>query len=202
MNEKQINAIFERANNFVRLGNLPAAIADYTQVIAHLPDFAPAYFNRAFARQHGNADLPGALADYDRALALRPDFPEAYANRAIAHQQNGDLPAAIADYTAALRLQPQAAFYNNRGEALFLLGDFAAAAQDFEQALALLPDYRYAAAGLAVCLFALGQTEQARQHWAGLAARDPLFSDLEQLQAALGWAAPLVAMAKHLIGTP
>lgn len=192
LNDKQVWAIFERGNNFIRLGNLVAAINDYDQVLQHKPDFVPAYFNRGFARQHGRQDIPGAIADYTTALDLKPDFAEAYANRAIAHKQAGELDRALADYGAALRVNPQyAQAYNNRAEIYFLRGNFAAALADFEQAHIHRPGYRFAIAGQAIACHALGEVEQARRWWASL----PQPVDVSEF----GWDAALVAEAEKLL---
>ena len=200
LDEKQINALFERGNNFIRMGNLVQAVNDYDQVIAHRPDFAPAYFNRAFARQHGNQDVPGAIADYTRALELRPHFAQAFLNRAIAHKQNDDLHAALTDYQQAIGCEPNSAqAYNNRGEVYFLLGDYAAAGADFQQAHHLKAGYTHAIAGQAIACHALGEIDQARQFWQGLIAHNAHFRDLDWVRQELAWDAPLVDEAQKVI---
>ena len=200
LNNRQVNAIFERANNFMRMGNLDSAIADYDLVIEHQPDFAPAYFNRAFARQHGRGDLDGAIQDYDRALELKPGFAEAYVNRAIAHHHRGDFSAALDDYASALDCQPQMSqAYVNRGELHFLRGDFAAAVADFERAQALKPGYRYAIAGLAVSLHAQDESEESYRLWQSLMARNEGFRNADWVRDELGWHETLVAEAQRLI---
>src|SRR5687767_2337370 len=165
LNEKQINALFERGNNFIRMGNFVAAVKDYDQVITSNPAFAPAYFNRGIARHHGQVDLSGAIEDYTTAIQLKPQFPEAYANRAIAYKQQDDLTAALNDLNEAIRLNTSHSAYYNRGEIYFLRGDYLAALADFQHAESLRPGYRYAIAGQAVANQALGEMETARQLW-------------------------------------
>lgn len=201
LTEKQISALFERGNNFIRVGNLIAAVKDYTQVIEHRPDFAPAYYNRAFARQHGEHDIQGALEDYTAALRLKPDFAEAYANRAIAYQQLGDYEACIADYSRALHLLPGMIhiIYNNRGEAYFIRENYEAALADFQKALEHRPGYRFALAGLAVTCYQLGNLEKAQSCWRLLLSYNEKFHEVTWLQQELGWDAPLLETASHLI---
>lgn len=200
LTEKQVNALFERGNNFIRVGNLAAAIQDYSQVIEHRSDFAPAYFNRAFARQHGMQDIEGAVEDYTTALSLKPDFAEAYANRAIAYKQVGNLEACLADYTAAIALAPNMihAIYNNRGEAYFLYGDYESALADFQSAYESRNGYRFALAGMAICYYQLGDMDRASSLWGELLTRNENFSDLDWVRQELGWDAPLLETA-HLI---
>lgn len=61
---------------------LPMAEAAFTVVINASPDFAEAYYNRAYVRaMQGN--YSDAIADLDTALRLQPTFAIAYYNRAI-----------------------------------------------------------------------------------------------------------------------
>ncbi len=202
LTDKQIDALFERGNNFIRLGNFLAATKDYTQVIEHRPQFAPAYFNRAFARQHGPHDLTGAIADYTAALTFKGDFAEAYANRAIAYRQVGNLDACLDDYTAAIRLNPPMlhTIYNNRGEAHFLCRHYSAALADFQQAHTLREGYRFALAGMAIAYYKLGDTKQAHHLWRDLIHRNENFAKLEWVAKELGWDTPLVETAHQILG--
>lgn len=200
LTEKQINALFERGSNFIRLGNLTAAVQDFTRVLAYRPDFAPAYFNRGFARQHGQADLAGAVEDYSQALRLNPRLAAAYINRAIAYSASGNFSAALADYTTALSLDPNLwQALSNRGEVYFALGDYAAAAADFRAACRLKPDYRYGLAGLAISQHALGSVADARQLWRQLIERDAKFADVAWVKTELGWSDRLAAEAERLL---
>jgi tetratricopeptide (TPR) repeat protein len=200
LSPKQLNALFERGNNFMRLSNFKSAAQDYSTVLEHQPDFAPAYFNRGFARQHGLGDLEGAIADYSAALQHRADFPQAYINRAIAYSQSGDVPAAIADYSAALVLAPdQAQAYVNRGELYAESGQYALAVNDFRAALGLKAGYRYALAGLAVSLAAQGELTEAQTLWRQLLTNNPNFADAAWIGGELGWSQGLVEGAQKLI---
>jgi tetratricopeptide (TPR) repeat protein len=200
LNDKEVKALFERGNNFIRMGNLTAAVRDYSIVLAHWPDFAPAYFNRGFARQHGERDLGGAISDYTAALQHKPQFPEALINRAIAHQQGGDPAAALADYTAAIAQAPDSAqAYVNRGELYFAQGDFALALADFQAAHLLKAGYRYAIAGRALAHYALGESAAAYELWADLLNRDESLGQLDHLARELGWAGPLLDWAARLL---
>ncbi|MEI9971473.1 MAG: serine/threonine-protein kinase [Ignavibacteriota bacterium] len=62
LNPGAILALFGRANIHMRRREFAAALTDYNHVLQIAPRFAPAYQNRAAARQM-LGDMPGALAD-------------------------------------------------------------------------------------------------------------------------------------------
>src|SRR6202167_1482608 len=72
------------------------AIADYTQVIALKPDFAPAYYDRAEVLLN-TGDPDDAIDDYTKAIALRPRYAEAYSGRGVALANKDQIDHAIAD---------------------------------------------------------------------------------------------------------
>src|SRR5262249_26051680 len=76
-----------------KLGDQPAAIADFDQAIALKPDYAEAYWGRGLVRSV-QGDWAAAIADFDQAIALKPDYVEAYAGRGAARQRQGDLAGA------------------------------------------------------------------------------------------------------------
>jgi|GEM_PF-4454318 len=199
--EKQLYALFERGNNFMRMGNMTQAAKDYDQVLAQWPTFYPAYFNRAFARQHGLGDLANALTDYNQAITLKPDFTEAYANRALLHHQQGDYQLAIQDYSTALGHNPEmAVVYVNRGEAYALLQEFANAQADFAQARTLKAGYRNAIAGEALCRFVIDADDpMSVTLWEALLNMDDKFRDSAWVAQELGWDAALIDLAQGLI---
>jgi tetratricopeptide (TPR) repeat protein len=61
----------ERGITHASLGAFDQAIADYTRAIEIKPDLAPAYFNRAVAKQ-SSGDPEGSKADFEKVLQLVP----------------------------------------------------------------------------------------------------------------------------------
>ncbi|HTA82970.1 MAG TPA: tetratricopeptide repeat protein [Bacteroidia bacterium] len=59
-----------------------SALNDFTKIIQMEPDFAPAYYNRAFVK-YKLQDFNGAIDDYNMALQIDPDMPDAYYNRGL-----------------------------------------------------------------------------------------------------------------------
>lgn len=116
-----------------------------------LPEgLAHAYFYRGNLHAVHRQDRPAAIADYERALALQPDFANAAFNlgdarriQANVQRRQGDEDGARQSYQAAIDVYTQAVdvaptyarAYERRGLAHFELGEYDAAAQDYERAL-------------------------------------------------------------------
>lgn len=123
-----------------------AAIKALDQAIEKLPNFAIAFMERAYARQHG-ADKMGlqlAMNDYDQALRLNPNLVYAWFNKGNLYYAAGDYTSALDCYTHALDIYPQfgqALF--NRGLTYLNMGNKRQAFADLSKAgeLGVLPSY-------------------------------------------------------------
>src|SRR5271155_3041583 len=78
---------------FVRMpradGNMAAAIADYTQALALMPNLVPSLSGRAIAyRASQNYDL--SLHDLSQAIAIQPNNADLYNSRGNTYQQMGN----------------------------------------------------------------------------------------------------------------
>ena len=69
-------------------GDLDGALADYQQVLALIPDDAPAYNARGRVYQ-AKGDLDAALRDFTRAIQLNPEYANAYNNRGSVRGTHG-----------------------------------------------------------------------------------------------------------------
>lgn len=156
-----------------KAGNLPGAIADYTQALQLQPHFAEAYNHRGIARA-ASGDHPGAIADYTQALQLQPTYANACNNRGLSRRATGDLGGAIADYTQALQLQPgYPAACINRAGTRKAMGDLQGAIEDCDRAIELQPDSAVAWFNRA-CYYSLQRNSQkAVESLRGAIDRDP-----------------------------
>jgi lipoprotein NlpI len=87
---------FERAGNFTR------AIDAFTSAVELRPDFADAYFGRAWIRDRMD-QLDQASADYGHAIRIEPKFAAAYGSRGVALFYLNQLAEAEADFEQSLR---------------------------------------------------------------------------------------------------
>jgi tetratricopeptide (TPR) repeat protein len=138
-------------NKFVEPGdNIIAekkrAIQQFTKAIQLNPNYAYAYFMRAYTYEQ-IGDIPKALADFNQVIALRPDYSDAYNNRGFLKDEKlNDSQGALADFNQAIALRPDhAAAYNNRGNLKYQkLNDPEGALADYNKAITLDPEDAYA----------------------------------------------------------
>lgn len=99
---------YNRALARAATGDPVGAESDYTRSIELVPDYAPAWHNRANLERE-RQDYPTAIRDYGEAIT-RLDGDQRklpLLGRALAHEKSGDLAAAAADLREALAADPQ-----------------------------------------------------------------------------------------------
>jgi tetratricopeptide (TPR) repeat protein len=142
-------------------------------------------------------DYDRAFAAFDRMGALQPG-PPAYARVAYALELRGDLEGALeymqraADGTTPNDAESQAWHFSQLGMLFLQQGRRAAAAREFERALATFPNYPAAIEGLARVRVVAGELKAARTLYREQLARTPathLAVAIGDLSAAIGDAA-------------
>ena len=121
--------------------------------------------SRGWLRREQN-DFQGALNDFNNAIRRTPRHAIAYNNRGVVYGCLGDRNKAMSDYNMATQIDPDLVYpYTNRGEIYFELGLYDMAMAEFSQSLRIMPDYQAAIAGIAVTLYILGNTDEAKKLW-------------------------------------
>ena len=95
---------FRRGLARAELGQLEAAIADFTREIAVNPQLPGAYVQRGRLVFDTQKDAVRAIADFDSAIAMAPAFAMGWSQRSRVRLQAGDLPGAEQDALKALAL--------------------------------------------------------------------------------------------------
>jgi len=123
-------------------GNLPAAEAEFRQALVLDARNARAYNNLGNTLRATNR-FDEARDAYQHAIALAPSYADPLNGVGVIDVQQDRPREAIAEFDAALRIAPN--YYEaqlNRGIALKVSGDNAAAADQFRRLLAVLPPGR------------------------------------------------------------
>jgi stress response protein SCP2/tetratricopeptide (TPR) repeat protein len=137
-------AIAQKAANFsnqgslkIQKGDLPGAIANFTQALGLNPNIPQAYLGMGIATsKQGNKQQ--AIYNYDRALQFNPNLAEAYFGRGQVYYELGNKQRAIGDYEQAIRVNPNYGLaYLERGAIRCMLGTKSQAVADFHQAVEL-----------------------------------------------------------------
>lgn len=129
---------FSAGQNAIHRGDPDAAIAAFSRALAAgdlAPGYLPAtYSGRARAYlQRGRCQ--DAASDMDAALKLSSNDAEAYVLRAEAESCLKQQDAAFADFAEAIRLRPTGQIYEQFAFHLWAIGQFGAAAVNFEAAV-------------------------------------------------------------------
>jgi tetratricopeptide (TPR) repeat protein len=103
--DEEAKAVLDRGMRMRSSYDLLGAVAEFTRLVAHCPDYAEGYNQRAFAH-YLREDFVSARADLDKAIELSPTHVGALSGRALARLALGEIDGARADLRAALALNP------------------------------------------------------------------------------------------------
>ncbi len=96
---------YSRGQSAMGAGNYDAAIAAFTEVIAAVPDYEPAYYARGAAHAAKN-EADAALADLYQASSLQPEDPQPVLLGGIILHQSGRSDEALQALSYAIQLGP------------------------------------------------------------------------------------------------
>jgi tetratricopeptide (TPR) repeat protein len=156
-----LDGYLERGKERLDRGNIPGAIADFSQVIATDPSIPDAYCHRSIAYAI-RGDLQLAMDDLNQALAIDPQHAEAYSRRGTVYAEQGELAAALNDFNKSIELNPELseAFYN-RGNFYAIQGRSDDAIADFSEAIRLEPTAADAYGSRGIAHYTMGNSKQA-----------------------------------------
>ena len=129
-----------RGNALVDLGHPEEAVKDFDRAIALSPNYGAAYNNRGNARTCSPLISPPSRTSAKRSSSCRPaPSPSTAAARRMPRCSAITRRCATTPRLCSLNAKYDAAF-ENRGEANLALEQYAEAAEDFSQSLAIKPD--------------------------------------------------------------
>jgi tetratricopeptide (TPR) repeat protein len=141
------------------------AVAGYREILEDEPDNALVWFE--LAELHYKLGEPAlAIEAYEKSMDYSAEYAESgYAWFQIAdlHYRNGDAEQALEAYSTSIRYEPDnASTFNDRGWCYHaLLGDSASAMRDFNDAIALDPEFVIPRVNRAILHMAAGDLELA-----------------------------------------
>ena len=130
-----------RGRYYELVGDLDAAIADYTAAIEERPDAAYAYYRRGWYYEM-KGDRKKALEDYDMGIELEEDYPYLYLMRGELLQAEGKKAEAEADFGMILQIDTVADSNSCRMYALHFLGRNEEAVAWMDKVIEADPDNR------------------------------------------------------------
>lgn len=166
-----------------RCGVWKDSITLWSDCIAHSPDNAMAYHNRASARYEAK-DFAGAVSDETEVIRLDPSMAEAWYNRGNARFALGDLAGTVSDNTACVERNPKHSFaYYLRGRARFLLGQQSEAFSDFDTSVRIDRNFKLGYFGRALCHEKTGKWTDAIADYGSALRLDPEWAEPYFLRA-------------------
>ncbi len=171
--EPSVTLYNNRGLEQVALGNLDAAVADFTQAIALGPEFPGPYLLRGNAYAD-KGEFDKALADLAEALRLDPEFAGSWFDRGNVHLRRGALDDALADFNRVVELDPDfSAAYFQRGNVHVQRGQWDAAIAEYSSALRIDSDDASAYTNRGNAYASLGDHERALADYSEALKRNP-----------------------------
>jgi tetratricopeptide (TPR) repeat protein len=175
----KLEAGFNRASAFVRLGEEEVARTLSDKMLENYPKEARAYLYHGIVyinASSGYKEYAQAMEDFTRAIELDPKYRNAYMWRGYAYDSRyyDEYDKAVADYTEAIKIDPAyARAYGNRAFAYKNMGDFKKAADDYTKAISLEPDDIYTYEKRAEVYEKIGEYEKAVQDYTYMITHKP-----------------------------
>ncbi|MFN5955373.1 MAG: tetratricopeptide repeat protein [Dolichospermum sp.] len=136
-------------------GEYPEAITAFEQAVKSQPDFVPAWDYLSSVYRESN-QLDKALAAINQAIQLQPNNPNLYNQKRGVLSDLKKYKEAAAAINKAIELSPRAAFYLNRGNVRYNLGDKQGAIDDYNQAIKINPNLALAYYNRGIVRYELG----------------------------------------------
>jgi tetratricopeptide (TPR) repeat protein len=170
------SSYYNKGEEYRKAENWAMAIVEYTTAIQVNPNYARAYFGRAWSYDELGQDQ-NSVNDLTMVIQLDPNHKAAYMNRGISYSNLGQYQLAINDFTKDIQLDPDyAPAYSNRGIAYYGLGQYQTAINDYTMAIQLDPDFADAYANRGNAYDDLGQYQTAINDLTKAIQLDPDFA--------------------------
>jgi tetratricopeptide (TPR) repeat protein len=152
--------------------NYPAAKLEFEASIRCKPDYDLAYGSLGILLDEMR-DYAGAVANYKKAITLNPKNVNATYNLALAYGELGDHVSAIQEYREAKRLDPSRLDVRQNLGSELIHADPSAAITEFQELVALAPDFPICHFCLGNAYYNVGRLSEAQKEFQTAADGDP-----------------------------
>jgi tetratricopeptide (TPR) repeat protein/tRNA A-37 threonylcarbamoyl transferase component Bud32 len=140
------------------------ALAELRRAAALRPEFWRNHASLGYAYMKSGR-LPEAIGAYRAVTELQPDNSRGFQMLGAAYQNLGDRRLALANYRRAIELAPDSLAWSNIGTIHYDQGQFAEAAEAYEQAVRLAPGNPAMHRNAGDAFERLGEAAKARRAW-------------------------------------
>lgn len=158
---KRAEALLRDGMRLMASGKSKDAVGRFTKATDTWPPLAAGYLERGLAHRNLN-EMDLAMQDFEHAIDVNPNLTEAYTALGSIYRQQGDLNRAVKEFTLAINLGSAVEANYQRGEVYESLGEHQKALEDYNQAIAGLPDAPYVYRARAVVRENLGDEDGAQ----------------------------------------
>ena len=159
---QRADAALQEGMRLMASGQYKGAEERFTRATEIFPSLATGYLERGLA--HLNLHEPDlAIKDFEHAIDLNPNFAEAHTALGGVYRERGDLKHAVGEFTLAINLGSAVDANYQRAQMYESLGEHQKALEDYNQAIAGLPDAPYVYRARAVTREILGDAAGAKQ---------------------------------------
>jgi len=153
---------FDQGMTNMRPGAYSDAIDLFTRSIDISPTIPDAFLNRGIAL-HTTGQRDAALEDLARAIEFDPNLTAAYDERGRIYLENKDPERAVKEFSKSIQIRPTTDGYYQRGLLYASLGQHQKAIDDYDKAIAEMPNAPYAFRARAAAKAGLGDAAGAQQ---------------------------------------
>ncbi|WP_445635254.1 protein O-GlcNAc transferase [Nostoc sp. DSM 114161] len=147
-----VEQLYQQAFALQKQLKFTEAIAQYEEIIAQYPQYAPAWYQLGVIMCN-QGQIYQAVFAYQKALTINPKYAEAHNSLGMVQVAEKNLEKAIACFESAILSNSNYAFaHNNLGLVWQMQGKLSAAATKFRQALQKNPNYPEAYVNLGIVL--------------------------------------------------
>lgn len=159
---QRAEVIFQQGMRAMASGKYPEAVKLFTKATGTWPQFADGYLERGLAHQN-LLQFDAALKDFERAIQVDPNLAAAHTELGTIYRRRGDMARAINEFSSSIDSEENVDALYQRGQTYESMGQSQKALDDYNRAIAQMPDAPYVYRSRASVRDALGDHDDAEK---------------------------------------